>query len=698
MDEKKHNGTDRHALMGRVTRWALLAVMVVQSSLLILSCAKMGQPDGGWYDETPPYVVGASPAERGTNVKAKKVSIIFNEFIKIDNPTENVVVSPPQLEMPEIKASGKKIVVQLNDSLKANTTYTIDFSDAISDFTENNPLGNYTYSFSTGDRIDTMEVSGYVLGARNLEPVQGILVGLYDNLSDTVFTHEAFLRVARTDSRGHFVIKGIANGNYRVYALKDMDGDYKFSQKSEQIAFNEQVVTTTCKPDVRPDTIWRDSLFIDSIRQVRYTHFFPDDIVLRAFNEVLTSRAFLKAERPEPNRFSVFFTYGHDELPEIKALNFDAESLVVESNQKKDSITYWLRDSALINQDTLRMEMTYMGTDTTGVLTKMTEELELMPKETYEKRQKKKQKEIDDWNKKAEKAKKKGQDLGPYKEPENPLRIEFFMPSEMDPDKNITVRMPAPLVKADTAGIHLYAKHDTLWYDSPFIFQPIESAPRTFRLLGEWRPGIEYSLEIDSASFVNIYAQANKAEKKGFKVRSTDEYSSLLMTISNMSGKKVIAQLLDKNDSTYKSVPVVDGVAEFFYVNPGTYYMRCFEDFNDNGIWDTGDYDARRNAETVYYYSKSIECRAKRDIVLSWNPLAINASKQKPAELIKQKGDKAKTVRSRNYDRAQKLGIDMPDNLDKAARKLKKKEAKLAQKQLKQQKQTQQTTTNTQEQ
>jgi len=165
-----------------------------------------------------------------------------------------------------------------------------------------------------------------------------------------------------------------------------------------------------------------------------------------------------------------------------------------------------------------------------------------------------------------------------------------------------------------------------------------------------------------------------------------------------MSGKKVIAQLLDKNDSTYKSVPVVDGVAEFFYVNPGTYYMRCFEDFNDNGIWDTGDYDAQRNAETVYYYSKSIECRAKRDIVLSWNPLAINASKQKPAELIKQKGDKAKTVRSRNYDRAQKLGIDMPDNLDKAARKLKKKEAKLAQKQLKQQKQTQQTTTNTQEQ
>ena len=110
-------------------------------------------------------MIGADPADGGVGVKSKKVSIYFDEFIKLDNPSEKVIVSPPQLEAPEIKAAGKKITVSLVDSLKPNTTYTIDFSDAISDNNENNPMGNFTYSFSTGEVIDTMEVSGYVLEA-----------------------------------------------------------------------------------------------------------------------------------------------------------------------------------------------------------------------------------------------------------------------------------------------------------------------------------------------------------------------------------------------------------------------------------------------------------------------------------------------------------------------------------------------------
>ena len=144
----------------------------------VVGCARMGQPDGGWYDDDPPVVIGSYPVDQSTNVKAKKITIYFDEFIKLEDATSKVTVSPPQLEMPEINASGKKIVVALQDSLKENTTYTIDFSDAISDNNEGNPLGNYTYSFSTGDQIDTLEVSGYVLDASNLEPVKGIKVGL----------------------------------------------------------------------------------------------------------------------------------------------------------------------------------------------------------------------------------------------------------------------------------------------------------------------------------------------------------------------------------------------------------------------------------------------------------------------------------------------------------------------------------------
>jgi hypothetical protein len=139
---------------------------------MLVGCAKMGQPDGGWFDEQPPRVIKSIPSDEATNVKTKKINIFFNEFIKIENTTEKVVVSPPQLEMPEIAGAGKRIKVELKDSLKPNTTYTIDFSDAISDNSEGNPMGNYTFTFSTGDVIDTLEVSGYILDASNLEPVK----------------------------------------------------------------------------------------------------------------------------------------------------------------------------------------------------------------------------------------------------------------------------------------------------------------------------------------------------------------------------------------------------------------------------------------------------------------------------------------------------------------------------------------------
>ena len=151
-----------------------------------------------------------SPALGGINEKARKVTIAFDELIKVENAQEKVTISPPQIEMPEIKTSGKRISVELMDSLKPNTTYTVDFSDAIVDSNEGNPLGNFTYFFSTGERLDTMEVAGHVLEAGNLEPVKGILVGLHSNLADSAFTHLPFDRVARTDGSGHFSIKGVA--------------------------------------------------------------------------------------------------------------------------------------------------------------------------------------------------------------------------------------------------------------------------------------------------------------------------------------------------------------------------------------------------------------------------------------------------------------------------------------------------------
>lgn len=628
--------------------------------LAVMSCAKMGQPDGGWYDETPPVIVRTTPQDKGVNVKQKKISIYFDEYIKVDNPTEKVVISPPQIEQAEIAASGKKIVVELKDTLKPNTTYTVDFSDAITDNNENNPLGNYTYTFSTGDHIDTMEVAGYVLDAQNLEPIKGILVGLYSNLSDTIFTKEPMLRVSRTDSRGKFVIKGVAHGDYRIYALQDADNNYIFNQKSEQIAFTHDIITPSSMPDIRQDTIWRDSLRIDSIVRVGYTHFLPDDIVLRAFTEVQTNRYLVKTERTEPDHFTMFFSYGDSLLPQIRGLNFnEQDAFIIEPTEKQDTITYWLRDTMLVNQDTLRMEVKYMATDTLGVLQLQTDTMDILAKVPYEKRLKQQADEYEEWKKKQDKAKKRGKEYE-TEMPKKALEPKYNVASEPAPDQNITITVPTPLASADTSRIHLYSKHDTLWYRSPFVLRPKPGQHRTYELLGEWRPGIEYSIEVDTMAFTDIYGKTSAPKKQGFKVKTEDSYATLLFDITGMADTTVVVQLLNSQDVMVKEVSTSNGRAEFFYIKPDTYYARMFIDTNNNGVWDTGDYAADRQAETTYYYPDKIECKAKWDLTLTWNPTSRSLNLQKPMTITKQKPEKEKTIKRRNLERAEKLGIPYP--------------------------------------
>ena len=627
-------------------------------ALATIGCARMGQPDGGWYDDDPPKVLSATPADQATNVNSKKITILFDEYIKLTDATNKVIVSPPQLEVPDIKATGKKIVVELQDSLMANTTYTIDFSDAISDNNENNPMGSYTYSFSTGERIDTFEVSGYVLDASNLEPIKGIMVGLYNDLADSAFQTKPMLRVSRTDSRGHFVVKGVAPGTYRAYALQDADGDFRFTQKSEMIAFNHQTFEPGSKPDVRTDTIWRDSLHIDALVQVPYTHFLPDDITLLAFTHVLTDRFLIKTERVDAKKFSMYFSYGHPDLPVIKGLNFDSnDAFVVETNEQQDTIHYWLRDTTLINQDTLRMEINYQISDSTGMLVNQTDTIESLAKTPYAKRLKEKAKEIDQWMKEQEKKKKRDM---PYDSVwhEKPLEPKYDVPSSMDPDKIIKIEMPAPLQRCDTAAVHLYSMIDSVWYESDCRMEPIPNKLRSYQILADWRPGIEYSLEIDSAAFEDIYGKVTNAFKQGIKVKGEDEYGTLKLNISGVEDSAMVVQLLNGSDKVVKQACVKNHTVEFKYLKPEKYYVNAFIDSNGNGVWDTGNYAEDRQAEAVYYYPKEIEAKAKWDLKLNWNVTALPVYKQKPEKITKQKPEAAKKLKNRNVERARKLGIE----------------------------------------
>lgn len=634
----------------------LLYLLAVSSCLLAISCARMGNPDGGWYDDTPPYVVNSSPADRATNVKPKRVSIYFNEFIKLEDAQNKVIISPPQLEMPEIKASGKRVIVDLKDTLKENTTYSIDFGDAISDFTEGNPMGNYAFTFSTGSVIDTLQVSGYVLNAENLEPIKGIQVGLYDDLSDTAFLKKPMIRISRTDSRGHFVIKGVAPGTYRCYALQDADNNYIYNQKAEMVGFSHDTFEPSWKPDTRQDTIWRDSLHIDNIVRVPYTHFLPDDITLLAFTALQDNRYLLKTERTEPHKIGFYFTYGDSVPPTIRGLNFASDSaFIVEPSLKNDTVYYWLRDTALVNQDTLRMEVQYMMTDTTNLLISKTDTLDITPKESYEKRMKAKQKEIEKWEKEQEKKKKHDE---PYDSimPTEQLNLKINPTGSLSPESIVTIESPTPLLRIDTAAIHLYTKVDSLWYDANYVLKPSAHNIRSYTLTADWKPETEYSLEIDSAAIEDIYGLVTGPIKQGMKVKSEDDYSTLTVNLSGIQDTAIIVQLLTSSESVVMQNKAKNGVAEFYYVNPGKYYLRAFVDSNGNGQWDTGDYYADRQAEAVYYYPEETECKAKWDVTRNWNLTARKRFDQKPAAIVKQKADKEKKLKNRNVERAKQMG------------------------------------------
>ncbi|MBQ6964582.1 MAG: Ig-like domain-containing protein [Bacteroidaceae bacterium] len=379
---------------------SLLAAWIV----LLVACARMGNPDGGPYDETPPKVVRTSPKFGSANVKhAKKIIIEFDEMVKIDNAMEKVVISPPQIEQPEIEAVGKKVTVTLLDSLKPDMTYTIDFSDAIVDNNEGNPYGDYAFTFSTGEQVDTFQMSGNVLNASDLEPIKGILVGLYkvDSLQSTVdslFKTVPFERISRTDSRGHFVVKGLSPGQYRAFALKDQNQNYIYDQRAEMVAFTERILETSSKPDLRPDTVWHDSIHYDSIVMTPYTHYYPDDIVLLAFESATQDRHKLKEERPIPQQFTIYFTAPSDTLPKLTGLNFNAkDAFIVDASKKNDTINYWIRDSLIYNLDTLEIQIDFFATDTTGTLALTTDTLYLFSKLTKEKIAKQQQEKYEEW-------------------------------------------------------------------------------------------------------------------------------------------------------------------------------------------------------------------------------------------------------------------------------------------------------------
>ena len=694
------------------SRYILFLLLMVT---LLLSCANLGTPDGGPYDETPPHVVHTTPKQGEMGVTPKRITLEFDENIKIAGAMEKVVISPPQQNMPEIEANAKKITVKLIDSLLPDMTYTIDFADAIEDNNEGNPLGDYAFSFSTGQTLDTMQVSGYVLDAQNLEPIKGMLVGLYTVTSDTtdatptdlpdsVFRTRPFERISRTDSRGHFCIKGIKRGKYRVFALHDQDQNFKFSQKSEKLAYTHRILSTSSRPDIRPDTVWHDSIYYDSIVFTPYTHFLPDDIMLLAFQEEGQNRAFLKSERREMERFTLFFTAPDSELPRIEGLNFDArDAFVVDANATRDTVTFWMRDSLIYYKDTLEMVLTYNMTDTLGQLVSYSDTTSIVSRKSYERLLKERKNQWEDYakqyrkdyrrklrsrqlsgqtdddsdlddddadadvaeladsvaepavvdegkKKKKEKKKKLADEDIPV--PPMPAKALDYKMSRttMSPDQNVTFTFTQPVDTAFVGMIHFEEVIDTLREERPFLLRRKQGTVNSYVLYAEWQPDAKYELRIDSAAFVGIYGLVNSEIKKTLNIRGLDSFSTLFVVLHDTDPSAVV-QLLNTTDKVVREQKAKNGRADFYFIDPGTYYLRLFYDRNGDGKWTTGNYDEQLQAEETFYYPGALNLRAQWDVTQDWTPTAQPLNRQKPLKITKQKPDKEKTIKNRNAER-----------------------------------------------
>ena len=627
--------------------------------LILYACASTGTPDGGPYDETPPKFVRATPDPNSTGNTRKKIAIEFDEFIKIENAAEKVIISPPQTEMPEVKASGKRVLVEFFDTLRANTTYTIDFGDAIVDNNESNPMGNFAYAFSTGETIDTMEVSGTVLNAQDLEPIKGIQVGLHKNLNDTAFTKLPFDRISRTDSRGRFSIKGVAPGKYRIYALKDGNQNYLFDSKTEIIAYSDSIIIPSMEPATRQDTTWNaiDTLKIDTVKTVHYTHFMPDDIILRAFKEETTMQYLAKSEREQLNRFSLYFSAKADTLPTVTGLDFDEkDAFIIESSLKNDTIRYWIKDTVLCERDTLTLQLDYLYTDTLGNLVPKRDTLYMMNKLSKEKRLAMAKEEMEKKEKEMKKRRKKGDTL-------NVVETVFFKmnvdaPSSMDINRNICISFEEPVQSIDTAAIHVDVKVDTLWNEERFIFVSDSVAPRRYYILSDWKPGNEYRLRIDSTAIKSIYGLHTNKVENTVKIKTLEEYGTLYLNIKGVEGNAIV-QLLNSSDAVVRQQKLKENnTCDFYFLQPNTkYYIRMYIDSNNNGKWDTGVYDKKIQPEEVYYFPNVWEMKANFEFEEDWDVKSVPLDRQKLDEIKKQKPEEAKKIKDRNKERAKKLGL-----------------------------------------
>ncbi|NEW83251.1 MAG: Ig-like domain-containing protein [Mariniphaga sp.] len=580
----------------------LLVIIVIGYLSFFTSCANIGMPSGGLKDSIAPVIVRSIPAYGQRNFTDQKIRMTFNEFVIVEGLNDKFVVSPPTTKRPIIRTKGKTLIIDLNEKLKANTTYSLDFKDGVSDNNERNALRNLRLAFSTGPDFDSLRVVGFIKDAFNLEPIANSYVLLYRGRSDTLVYKTRPDFIAKTDQKGFFAVTNLPADTFQVYGLSDVDNNLKFTPGSDSISFIDNLVIPSAKFFPERDTTISGN---DTLLVFGKTRFSPEPLYLLRFGEPFFDLRLDKYVHPTRKVVDLTFTQSVADTFSIEPVNFEAKPgwKFTEMSSKSDSVRIWLTDSMVYNKDTLIFKVDYLQQDSLKEYYTKSDTIRLYFTDvTQSSRNKRKERRRID-------------------KEENSVMLTTNAKAGFDIYRQLLIESPEPISVFDSTKISLFEKIDTLFTPIKYKLTPDSLNKRRYHLAHPWKYGTDYKLTIDSAAVKTIYSTDSKKIKEEFKTQEEEYYGKIILDLKNITVPTIVELLTDeKDEKIVQSVSVTkSGPVTFQYLEPRKYLIKTIFDRNNNGKWDTGDLKKRIQPEEVMYYLEVVKVRGNWEAKKDWS-------------------------------------------------------------------------------